>query len=484
MDIYTRFAKGVGLITITNVLVSVSGIILLPILTKNLPTGDYGAYVQVTVTATLLAFPLTLGLPLALVRFIALLKERQNLQEDFYSILLIVALVNLLVSGILFLLSKPLAEYLFNGNLVVAELLPIITFFTSLNVCLLDFFRAFQQINRYTFLTFAQTYVGVALISYFVLSGQGVSGAVLGLLIAQLALFSVMLFVIVRRIGFKIPQMGHLRRYLSFSVPLVPSNLSFWVVNSSDRYLIGILLGASFVAYYGPSYTLGMLIAMLATPFSLMLAASLPKHYDGVDTAIVQNVFKYTLKYFLAAAIPSFFILSILSKPLLLALSTPEIASNGYLVTPFVAAAAVLWGTQQIFVQIVILEKKTKIVGILWVISALMNLGLNIFLIPLVGIFGAAISTLVSFLFIFFTTIIYSRSYAKFDLNLRFICKSGVASLLMVLVIRSLDLGSKFSIFIAASAGVAAYIVLILLMKGFEKDELMFFVRLFQNMRA
>jgi O-antigen/teichoic acid export membrane protein len=351
-------------------------------------------------------------------------------------------------------------------------------------VCLLDFFRAFQLINRYTFLTFAQTYVGVALISYFVFSGQGVVGAVLGLLIAQLILFSVMLFVIVRRIGFKIPHMTRLRTYLSFSVPLVPSNLSFWVVNSSDRYLIGILLGASFVAYYGPSYTLGMLIAMLATPFSLMLAASLPKHYDGVDTTIVRNVFKYTLKYFLAAAIPSFFIISILSKPLLLALSTPEIASNGYLVTPFVAAAAVLWGTQQIFVQIVILEKRTKIVGILWVISALMNLSLNIFLIPLVGIFGAAISTLVSFLFIFFTTIIYSRSYAKFDLNLLFICKSGVASLLMALVIHSLDLGSKFSIVIATSAGVAVYIVLILLMKGFEKDELAFFLRLFQNMRA
>lgn len=98
------------------------------------------------------------------------------------------------------------------------------------------------------------------------------------------------------------------------------------------------------MAYYALSYTLGFAIAMLVWPLNSMLTASLPKYYDDADLAVVKTVFKYALKYFLAAAIPPVFIVSSLSKPLLLLLSTPEIAANGYLVTPFIAVSALLWG--------------------------------------------------------------------------------------------------------------------------------------------
>ena len=484
MHTYTKFAKGVGLSGVTYVLVSVSGILVLPILTKTLSPGDYGAYVQVYATTQLLAFPLTIGLPIALVRFVGLSKKRQNVQEDFYSMLFFVLLVNLFVSLILFSLSKPLAHYLFNGNLIVAQLLPFVTLFASLDIFLIDFFRAFRQINWFAFLLFAQTYIGVALISYLVLSGYGVVGAVLGLLMANLILFLATLCFIVARIGFRVPHMTRLRTYLSFSAPLAPSNLSSSAVNTSDRYFIGIFLGATYVAYYAPSYTLGILIQMLAVPFNSMLAASLPKHHDDANVTVVETMLKYALKYFLAVAIPCIFILSILSKSILLALSTPEIASNGYFVTPFIAVSALLWGAEAIFSQVLILQKKTKIIGILWAASALINVGLNIVLIPLIGILGAAITTLLSFSFIFVAAISYSRRYMKFDLNPRFICKSAVASLVMIPVIHSLDLGSTFSTLIAASAGVIVYVALIFLMKGFEKDELTFFLRLFLKSRG
>jgi O-antigen/teichoic acid export membrane protein len=481
MHTYKRFAKGVGLIAISNALVSVSGIILLPVLTKNLSTGDYGAYVQVMTTVTLLAWPLTLGLPVALVRFVALSRTQADIREDFYSIFLAIGFVSLLASGILLLLSRSLAEYLFNGNLAVAEILPLITLFASLDLYLLDSFRAFQQLRRYAFFTLAQAYVGVVLISYFVFSGRELVGAVFGLLAAQVILFLVILSIIIARIRITIPHLKRLRTFMLFSVPLIPSNLSFWIVNSSDRYLIGIFLGASYVAYYSPSYTLGFVIAMLASPFNLMMASFLPKHYDDDDLAVVKTVCKYALKYFLAAAIPSVFIVSSLSKPLLLALSTPEIASNGYLVTPFIAFSALVWGTQSIFLQVIILEKKTRMMGVLWVVSGLMNFGLNIFLIPYLGIIGAAVTTLVSFSFIFISTSLYSRGFMKFDIDSHFIFKSIVASLAMIAVIIGLDFGGKFSILVAASAGVIVYLVLIVLMKGFDREEFAFFMRLFQN---
>ncbi|MGZ4849596.1 MAG: oligosaccharide flippase family protein, partial [Halobacteriota archaeon] len=100
MDIYRHFIKGVGLIGVANALISVSGIILLPILTRSLSTGDYGAYVQVTTTVALLAFPLTLGLSLAFIRFVALARAQADMREDFYSIFLVTALFSLFASAL------------------------------------------------------------------------------------------------------------------------------------------------------------------------------------------------------------------------------------------------------------------------------------------------------------------------------------------------------------------------------------------------
>ena len=53
---------------------------------------------------------------------------------------------------------------------------------------------------------------------------------------------------------------------------------------------------------------------------------------------------KLFIEIFLIVAIPSFFILSLLSKPILMIITTPEIALNGYFVTPFVALSALLFG--------------------------------------------------------------------------------------------------------------------------------------------
>ncbi len=481
MDLYRHFTKGVGLTGIAQALISVSGIILLPILTRGLSTGEYGAYVQVTTTVALLGFPLTLGLSIALIRFVALQEAQADIREDFYSLFLAIVVFSLLISGALLVLARPLATYLFNENLVVAAILPLITFLTSVNLFLLDFFRAFQQPGRYAFFTVIQTYVGVVFVSYFVFAGHGLTGAVLGLLLAQVIMCATLLSIVVARIGVAVPHLRRLRRYIGFSVPLIPANLTFWVVNSSDRYLIGILLGASYVAFYAPSYTLGFAISMLAWPLILMLTAALPRYYDDADLVAVQTVFKYALKYFLAVAIPSVFIVSCLSRPLLLLLSTPEIAAHGYLVTPFIAVSALLWGIGTIISEVFVLGKKTRLVGALWAVSGVMNVGLNLFLIPYFGIMGAAVTTLASFTFTFIATAYYSRRYMTFDVDAHFIGKSVIASLAATAVILGLDLGGNLNVLVAATAGALVYVVLLIFMKGFDKAELTFFTRLFQR---
>ncbi|MGZ4847572.1 MAG: oligosaccharide flippase family protein, partial [Halobacteriota archaeon] len=374
---YKLFAQGASYTLVANALVGLSGIILLPILTKSLPAMGYASYELVVATVTFLASPLTLGLSWALIRFVALKTSKEEVRADFYAIVVVTVLVNL-VASCCFLLGAPsIAGVLFSGNLRIAEMLPFVILFASLNVILLDYFRAFKRMKSYGFFLFAQTYVGLAFTSYFVYVGTGAEGAVLGLLIGYSIVFITMMMIVIAKIGITSPRFTQLKAYLSFSVPLIPASLSFFVVNEIDRYLIGIFLGTNYVAYYVPSYYLGLAIALFAMPFSAMAPVILASHFDENELPVVRTVLKHSVKYFLAVAVPAVFLLTFLSKPILLLLTTPQIASQGYMVTPFIALSALLLGLQLIFASVLVLAKKTGLLGTYWLIGAATNFSLN-----------------------------------------------------------------------------------------------------------
>jgi O-antigen/teichoic acid export membrane protein len=447
---------------------------------KNIPIEEYGIWVQISVTIGLIPAVVMLGLPYTMVRFLSAAKKREEIQEGFYSIAFIVLFTSAIASLLLFLLSKPIAATLFDNNLTIARILPLIVFIACLNGLLLNFFRTFQQIKRYSIFLFIQTWLNVALVAYFVLSGYGIFGAVMGLLISTFFIFLIMASLIILEIGIKIPKFTHIREYLAFGLPTIPGNLSSWIVNSSDRYVIGIFLGTAFVGYYSPGYALGSMIGMFMAPLGFMLPAVLSKYYDENNMNEVKTVLRYSLKYFLLLAIPATFGLSLLSKPILTILSTPEIASQGYLITPFVALSTLLFGVRAVIAQIIILEKKTKITGTIWIIAAILNFGLNLILIPYIGILGAAITTLLAFAVALILISFYSFKYFKFDIDFRFILKSIFASIVMSLVIITWNPLGALNVLIVIGICAVVYAAILLLLKGVKKEEIKFFKELFK----
>lgn len=119
--------------------------------------------------------------------------------------------------------------------------------------------------KKYSSFLLIQTCLNIALVVRFVSSGHGIAGAAMGILVSRFLVFLIMVSLIVSEIGIKIPKFTNLRDYIVFGLPTIPGNLSRWVVNSSDRYVIGILLGTAFVGYYSPGYTLGYAIYVCST---------------------------------------------------------------------------------------------------------------------------------------------------------------------------------------------------------------------------
>lgn len=475
MSEYKLFVQRIGLVGITNVLVSLASLILLPILTKNLPIQDYGIWVQFVATFAFIPLIVNLGLPYTMVRYLAVKHEKGEIQEGFYSITLVLLFVSLITALVLFLLSGQIASLLFNGNTEVSKLLALSILIGILSTSVFSYFRTFQQMKLFSMLTLLQTYLGVLMVVIFIYLGFNVSGVVLGYIIAQIITFLLAMAIIIRQIGFKFPKFENMREYLSFGIPTVPGNLSNWMVDMSDRYVIGIMLGTAFVGYYSPGYTLGNIIVMLMAPFTYLLPSVLSSYYDQNKMEEVIIHLQYSLKYFILLALPSVFGLSLLSKPLLTILSTAEIAQNGYLITPFVAFGALLLGLYGIISQILALEKRTKIIGSLWLIGALINIILNVIFVPVFGIVAAAISTLIAYGFVFAVSTYYCLKYIKFSFDWKFIIKSLAAAILMSLVIIFINPVTSIWIVLTVIICSGVYIALILLFKGISPNEIEFF---------
>lgn len=462
----------------TQMLASLSGIILLPILTKNLSIEDYGMWTQINVTIGMIPGLVMLGLPYTMVRFLPGLKKKEEIQETFYSIFFVVLFTSGVASLLLYLFSGKIASRLFDNNILIVKILSLIVFTECLNNLLLNYLRAKEQIKKYSLLILLNNIFQLLIISLFILMGKGILGATAGLLIKTVTLFIITAYNVISEIGIRKPLFKNIKEYLNFGIPTVPGNFSNWIVNSSDLYVIGILLGTASVGYYSPGYSLGSIIGIFLAPFSFLLPSVLSKKYDENNTEEVKTILSYSFKYLMMISIPTVFGISFLSKPILTILSTPEIASQGYLITPFVVLSTLLFGAYTIILQIIILEKKTKIIGKIWIIAALLNLGLNFIFVPYLGIIGAAITTLIAFCFSTVATTFYANKMLKFDMKFIFLLKSILASLIISSIIMVSNPIELLSLVVIIGICIIVYFLILYLMKGFEKQEIEFFKKM------
>ncbi len=473
-----KFVQRIGLVGLTNILISLSGLIFIPIITKSFSTAEYGMWAQVTTTVALIPNIANLGLPYTMVRFLSAEKDKNKIRGSFYSMISVTLLSTLIICGLLLIFRTSIANALFNGNLQILYITALISFFACLNLMLISFFRTFQQMKKYSLFLILQSYIGVFVCIVLVYLGYHIETVVLGLLSGYVAVFIMMLFMVVGYLGFSRPSYKNLKEELAFAIPTIPNNVSSWVVDSSDKYVISGILGATAVGCYSPGYALGSVLLMFLSPFAVLLPAILPEFYEKGDWGTVDYYMRYSMKYYLLLTVPAAVGMSVLSKPLLLSITTYTIATGGYLVTPFVCLGAVFMGVYGITNNILILEKDTKILGKLWIIVAIANIGLNILLVPYLGIIGAAAVTLVCYIAAFVVTTIKSSKYHKLPFERNSTIKIIIASAIMGIVVKFLNPVGIINVLIAIIVGIIVYFILIFAMKCIKIEEIRFFKKM------
>jgi len=115
---YELLVKRIGLTGLANFVAALSPVLLLPILTKILTIQEYGIWTLIVVTASLVPALVTLGLPWAMIRFLAPTKNKDDIREGYYSIALVVLVAGFAGSFFLFLFG--IATNLIGNNRTAA----------------------------------------------------------------------------------------------------------------------------------------------------------------------------------------------------------------------------------------------------------------------------------------------------------------------------------------------------------------------------
>ena len=374
-------------------------IVLVPVYARALGVENYGTVAILTTTLSLMTLTVTLALPQAFFR--SYLKEADDDQQRA-AVLRTTAGLRLLVSLVGTLLiaaaSVPLSILLLGGIDAwhLLALLGPIVFFDTLNLVPLSLLRAQRRPRPYAAVSFSRAVLGSALIILFVVVLElGVLGVVLGSLFSALATATAGWLILVRGGGLKLALDRRLARHmLVFSLPLVPASVAGWTLNLSDRYVVAAFAGREAVGLYSAGYTVGLAINALAiAPFTLAWGAA---YWEIARQDNARQVIGRVLTGFVALA--SFLALGLgaLGTDAIRILLTPEFEQGRY-VTPFSAFAYVLYGSFTIVTTGLNLEGQTRRVPLVMGTAAVVNVLLNLALVPLIGFLGAAVATLLSY---------------------------------------------------------------------------------------
>ena len=193
--------------------------------------------------------------------------------------------------------------------------------------------------------------------------------------------------------SFKLFSKKHLSQLLKIAVPLFPNFLIYWIFNSTDKIMITNSLGTYATGLYSVGSKLGLASQLIYTAFAggwQYFAFSTMREEDQVGSN--SKIFEYLG----AISFICTFFICIIARPFYILLFKEEYVSS-YIVAPYLFLAPLLQMLFQVAANQFLVVKKTWPNMFILLSGAIVNVVLNLVLIPKLGIEGAAISTLIGY---------------------------------------------------------------------------------------
>lgn len=400
-----KLVKSSGIYALSSVAPSLVTLGLAPFLTRHLPQSDYGAFTLLNNFISLTAGITQLGLGSAFFRAYSydypLDKDRRDVLATVTSLLLLASFITLVGAVIFapFLAGILLGKSSYSNLIIIAA---GIVCAQNLSVPIFSWLRAGNRPFFYSLLAISN--ILVALISSLLLVGRfslGITGALIASGSGYVCVAICALLFILQHAGLKI-RFDIARNVLAFGVPLVLSVISYWALQVLDRYLLSLFSSLVQTAEYAVAYSLGSALSIVViAPFGLAWPSVMFSIAKRKDAALV---FRQTFRLFSMFLLFAAYALSLAAKSLL-DLLFPSSYQTAASIIPIIAASLVFFGLYNIFTIGINIRRKTWLIGCYSAIAAVINLALNLVLIPRYQAMGAATATLLAY--IVFATVAY-----------------------------------------------------------------------------
>lgn len=383
----------------------------LPLYTRILTTRDFG------ITSLYTAWQAIVVIFLCLQTFSTIQNAKVTYDDDEYreynSNIVILSFISFAIFSIFIMaFSKKLSN--FSGLSINLIFLMLLHSFFSLGVTFKNTILRFDgKAEKQLFISIFYTILNVGLSIFFITSVPQVekaTGKILGAVVPSIILGGYFYLEIIfkKKPTFK---KEHFIFCLTLGLPLILHNLSHIVLTSSDRMMIERFIGLEETGIYGFTYTIGTILSTAAGAFG---SAWVPWYFQKLKSENHNEIKIYSKNYldFFTLVTMGFIFIS------------PEIVrfmgSSDYWIGKYFLPW-IIFGCYFIFlysfpVNYEFYVKKTNYIALGTSLSAIINLVLNFIFIPKYGSFGAALTTLASYFFLFIFHEIITRKKLNYKL--------------------------------------------------------------------
>lgn len=387
-------AKNTVIISAGTFLPKLVTFITLPIMTSKLTKSEYGMYDMLLAVVSFLMPLVTVQIHTAAFRFLiecrSIDEERKKVVSCIY-IFLIVPFTIMLFVSLGFLSDYDLETRLLFFVYFILEMLVNVT---------KQAVRGLSKNMVYSVSTIIQAVSKMLFIVLFVqVLNKGFEGAIISFILAEIICLCFLMLGggLARDIGFRYFSAPVIKEMLQYSWPMIPTALSSWILDLSDRLVVFKAIGVEATAVYAAANKVPLILAAFQATFSFAWQENASLSIDDED---VENYYSsvFDMVFCMSMGIAG---LVIASTPILFMLLIKGDYSEAYIHIPILLIGVLFSMLAAFFGGIYIAHKRTKDVGVSTIIAAAINLIIDIALVSKIGLFAASVSTLLSNLFLF-----------------------------------------------------------------------------------
>ncbi len=381
--------------------------LMIPFFSSWLSTEDYGTFDLITTYITLLIPIIGLSLTESLFRF-SLDTNNKNEKKDYTSTSFAIFTFNLIVATII--CSILYIFRIWNLALYCCFLLIGEVYLTYFN----GYLRSIKKLNFYSFTNIISTiFIAIFTTIFIKVANMSLEGIILGYALGYLFgnIITIIYTKFWKQISFKNVKLSVAIKMFKYSYILIPNSISWWVINVSDRTIINMFLGASFNGIYAIASKVPNFCTSLFSVFNISWQESAIENINSEDkNNYFNNVYN---KMFLTLVSLCCCVLGI--QFILFNYIFDFRYFDAHLYVPILITSTIFSTMSIFFGGIQISMKKPKINGVTTIIGAVVNVLLHLLLIKPIGLYAAAISTLISQVIVF----ILRKYYINKDFKIR-----------------------------------------------------------------